>query len=108
MVDDEFYDNVFDELYQEATPGVEEIEDTEYSGDTPVNYLHYLDGDRQIEIIEEYLEEYDVPEDSWKRIRFNVILGKSPSSSLEGVNRAREEEGLEPLPEEVGESVEGG
>jgi hypothetical protein len=86
-------------LYEEAVPGLDEINEVEYSNDTSISYLHFLDGDRQIEIIDEYCEEYGVPESERKQVKFNVILGKSPSSSLENVNRAREEEGLDSIDE---------
>jgi len=95
----ELYDDIFDALYEEAVPGLEEIEGHEYSGGRPVSYLHFLDGDRQIEIIESYCEEYDIPVGDRSQIKFNVILGKSPSSSLENVDNARDDEGLEPVEE---------
>ena len=95
----ELYDDIFEALYEEAIPGLEEIEEAEYSGDTAVNYLHYLDGDRQVEIIENYCDEYEVPFHRQRQVKFNVILGKSPSSSLENVNRSREAEGLKPVEE---------
>ena len=95
----ELYDDIHEALYEEALPGLEEIEEHEYSGDTPVNYLHFLDGDRQVEIIEDYCDEYEVPFDSQRQVKFNVILGKSPSSSLENVNKSREAEGLKPVEE---------
>jgi hypothetical protein len=93
----ELYDDIFEALYEEAVPGVDEIEEVEYSGGTSVSYLHFLEGDRQLEIIDEYCEEYGVPENERKQVKFNVILGKSPSSSLKNVNRSRENEGLEPV-----------
>lgn len=99
MTSDEFYDELFNDLFREAQPGIEELENHEYSGDVPVNYLHYLDGERQVEIIEEYCQEYDVPLSHWKQVKFNVILGKGPSTSLANVNRARRREGLEELAE---------
>lgn len=71
----------------------------EYSGDTSVSYLHSLDGDRQIEIIEDYCKEYDVLVGDRRQVKFNVILGKSPSISLENVSNAREDEGLKPVEE---------
>jgi hypothetical protein len=99
VTSDEFYDELFEELYQAATPGLDELEDFEYSGDVPVNRLHYLDGDRQLQIIEEYCNQYDVPLSDRRQVRFNVVLGKGPSTSLSNVNRARETEGLETIEE---------
>lgn len=98
-VDDEFYDEVFDQLYEEAVPGVEEIRSTVYPEDANVPYLHYLDGDRMNEIIDEYLEEYDVPASMHKQVRFNVVLGKAPSTSLTNVDSTRTSHGLEPVSE---------
>lgn len=97
IVGEEFYDEVFEALYEEAVPGLEELENSEYSEETNVAYLHYLDGERQVEIIEEYCDEYEVPLSDRRQIKFNVILGKGPSTSIENVNRARKEEGLDPV-----------
>lgn len=97
--DKEFYDDLFDELYKQAVPGTEEIESTEYPEDVNIPYLHFLDGDEMEEIIEEYCEEYDVSEDQVWGVKRNVVLGKSPSTSLDNVDRAREDAGLEPVSE---------
>jgi len=105
MVSDEFYDDVFEALYEEATPGFDEIEEENYSGEVPVNYLHFLDGDRQLEIIDDYLDQYDVPVSERRQVKFDVILGKSPSNSLGTVNRARRDEGLQELDEALEEPV---
>lgn len=101
-------DDIFDDLYSEATPSYEELKtrDTEY--EEPLNYLMYLDGDRQLEIIEHHLEEHDIPNTNWRSYKFNVILGASPSSSLNNVNRARENEDLEPLDPGVDVETDGG
>ena len=99
MPDPELYDDIFDELYEEAVPGVEEIESTEYPEDVNVPYLHFLDGDEMEEIIEEYCGEYGVTGHQVFQVKRNVVLGKSPSTSLDNVDRAREDAGLEPVSE---------
>ena len=100
MVDEEFYDDLFDELYSRAVPGLEEIEgETEYPEDVNLPYLHFLDGDELEEVIEEYCEEYGVPDGQVMAVKRNVVLGKSPSTSLDNVDRAREDAGLEPVSE---------
>ena len=99
MTNQELYEAIFNELYERATPGVEEIESTEYPEDVNVPYLHFLDGDETEEIIEKYCEEYDVQEDRVFQVKRNVVLGKSPSTSLDNVDRAREDAGLEPVSE---------
>ena len=66
-----------------------------------MNYLIFLDGDRQLEIIDDYCEEYDLPQPYRKNIRFDVVLGPSPSTNLDSVNRRREEEGLEGISESI-------
>lgn len=99
MVDEDLYEDIFDELYEQAVPGVEEIESTEYPEDTNVPYLHFLDGDEMEEIIEQYCEEYDVSSNRVFQVKRNVVLGKSPSTSLDNVDRAREDAGFEPVSE---------
>jgi len=84
-------------------PGVEEFDDVDYSGGTAVNRLHYLKDDRQMEIIKEYCQEYDIPLSDRRQARFNVVLGKGPSTSLANVNRARRREGLETIDEALEE-----
>jgi hypothetical protein len=95
----ELYDDIFDELYRRATPGVEEIEPTEYPDDVNLPYLHFLDGDEMEEVIEEYCEEYDVPGHQMMAVKQDVVLGKSPSTSLEVVDNAREDADLQPVSE---------
>ena len=100
MTSQEFYDELFDELYSRAVPGLEEIEgEMEYPDDVNVPYLHFLDGDEMNEVIEEYCSEYDVPSGQVATVKQNVVLGKGPSTSLENVDRAREDAGLEPVSE---------
>jgi hypothetical protein len=100
----ELYEDIFDELYEQATPGVEEIESTEYPEDVNVPYLHFLDGDEMEEIIEEYCEEYDVTGHQVFQVKRNVVLTKAPSRNLDIVDSTREDAGLEP----VSEMLEGG
>lgn len=101
MVDEELYDDIFEEAYQRATPGLEEIEDeeVEYPDDLNVPYLHFIDGDELEELIEDYCDQYDVPHNEERQVKRNVVLGKSPSTSLDNVDRAREDAGLKPVSE---------
>ena len=99
MVEEELYDDIFDELYTRATPGLEEIESTEYPEDVNLPYLHFLDGDELEGVIEEYCEEYDIPDGQVMAVKRNVVLGKSPSTSQENVDRAREDADLKPVSE---------
>lgn len=101
MVDEDLYDDIFEEAYQRATPGLEEIEDdgTEYPDDVNVPYLHFLDGDELEEVIEDYCSEYGVTSHQEMQVKRNVVFGKGPSTSLENVDRAREDAGLEPVSE---------
>ncbi|ELY83598.1 transposase, IS605 OrfB family protein [Natrinema altunense JCM 12890] len=72
--------------------------------DSPPTYLrHYLDADRQEELIEEVLDDYSIPEDLYFDAKKAVFLSKGPSASLETVDRAREEADLEPVSEMLDE-----
>ena len=106
MTGQEFYDELFDELYSRAVPGLEEIESTEYPEDVNVPYLHFLDGDEVEEVVEEYCSEYDVPDGDVMDVKKTVVLGKGPSTSLENVDRARMDAGLEPVSEMLEEGGE--
>jgi hypothetical protein len=97
VVDEDLYEDIFDELYERAVPGVEEIEETEYPEDVNLPYLHFIDGDEMEEVIDEYCDEYDVPSHLVMGVKQDVVLGKSPSTSLEVVDNAREDAGLEPV-----------
>ncbi|WP_276273602.1 hypothetical protein [Haloarcula litorea] len=101
MVDEDLYDDIFEEAYSRATPGLEEIEDeeVEYPDDVNVPYLHFIDGDELEEVIEDYCDQYDVPSHEEGQVKRNVVLGKSPSTSLDNVDRAREDAGLDPVSE---------
>jgi hypothetical protein len=104
VVDEEFYDDLFDELYERAVPGVEEIKSTEYPEDVNLPYLHFIDGEELEEVIEEYCSEYDVADDRVFAVKKAVVLGKGPSTSRSVVDSARMDAGLEP----VSEMLEGG
>jgi len=99
VADDDLYEDIFDELYERATPGLEEIESTEYPEDVNLPYLHFIDGDEMEEIIEQYCEEYGVSSDRVFQVKRNVVLTKAPSRSLDVVDSARQDAGLEPVSE---------
>lgn len=99
MPEQDLYEDIFDEIYEQAVPGTEEIESTEYPEDVNIPYLHFIDGDEMEEVIEEYCEEYDVSSHRVMDVKRDVVLGKGPSTSLENVDRAREDAGLEPVSE---------
>jgi len=100
----ELYDDIFDELYERAVPGIEEIETTEYPDDVNLPYLHFIEGEEMEEVIEDYCNEYDVPGHQVMGVKKDVVLGKSPSTSLNVVDNAREDADLEP----VSDMLEGG
>jgi len=105
----EAYDEILSELYQEATPGLdydslEPRSERDTEGEPPVYLQHYLDGEQQEEIIESVLDDYSIPEERYFDAKKAVLLSKGPSTSLETVDRAREDAGLEP----VSELLEGG
>jgi hypothetical protein len=100
----EAYNEILTELYSEATPGLdydslESRSERDTDGEPPVYLQHYLDGERQEEIIESVLDDYGIPEERYFDAKKAVLLSKSPSTSLENVDRAREDAGLEPVSE---------
>jgi hypothetical protein len=104
VVDEGFYDDLFDDLYERAEPGLEEIESTEYPENVSLPRLHFIDGEELEEVVEEYCSEYGVSGRQQWQVKRNVVLGKGPSTSQSVVDRAREDAGLEP----VSEMLEGG
>jgi len=97
VVEDKLYEDILDELYSRAVPGVEEIESTEYPKDVNIPYLHFLEGKEMEEVIEEYCSEYEIPSGQVMNVKRNVVLGRSPSTSLNVVDREREDADLEPV-----------
>ena len=114
---DEAYTDIMTELYSEATPGAELdsledlVEEADNPGEGPAIYLkHFLDEDRQEELIEDTLQEYGI-EDDYDQFQAKkaVFLGAGPSTSLDTVDRTRVDYGLEPvsemLEEDRGETI---
>ncbi|MCU4753476.1 hypothetical protein OB919_16040 [Halobacteria archaeon AArc-curdl1] len=95
------YDEALNELYHEATPGIDLNEVDEPAGDDepPLYLQHYLDADTQEEVIESVLDRYEIPEDLYFEAKKSLLLSKAPSTSLGNVERAREDYGLEPVSE---------
>jgi hypothetical protein len=96
------YFEILDTLYREATPGLDysELDPGDAVRDSPPTYLrHYLDAERQEELVEEVLDDYSIPEDLYFDAKKAVFLSKGPSASLETVDSAREEADLEPVTE---------
>lgn len=97
----EAYHDILDTLYNEATPGLDyqalepgELADRE----GPPTYLrHYLDAETQEELIEDVLDDYEIPETLYFEAKKSVLLSAGPSTSLENVDRARKDAGLEPV-----------
>jgi hypothetical protein len=105
----EAYNEILSELYQEATPGLDydsldPVIERDTEDEPPLYLQHYLDGDSQEGIIEDVLDDYSIPEERYFDAKKAVLLSKGPSASLETVDRAREDAGLEP----VSELLEGG
>lgn len=106
------YDEILSELYQEATPGLEydSLEprsERDTDGEPPVYLQHYLDSERQEEVIEDVLDGYSIPEERYFDAKKAVLLSKGPSTSLGNVDRAREDAGLEPVSELLEEDDRG-
>lgn len=98
----EAYDDIMQELYSEAVPGTDysSVVEEGTSEDEPALYLqHFLEGERQEEIIEDVLDEYEIPEELYFDAKKAVMLSHGPSASVSTVDRAREEAGLEPVSE---------
>lgn len=97
MPSKEFYDDVFEQLYEEAVPGRKYFDEEDYSEEIAGNRLHYLDGERQLEIIDDLCNEYGLPPADRKKAKQTILLGKGPSTSQANVDQARNEEDLEPV-----------
>ena len=98
----EAYFEILDCLYEEAVPGLDysELDPGDgVRGDPPTYLRHYLDGESQEEVIEGVLDDYEIPEDLYFDAKRAVFLSKGPSASLDTVDRARVEAGLEPVSE---------
>lgn len=94
MTTDEFYDELFDELYTQAVPGTSEIESTEYPDTVNMPTLHWLDEDSMLDTIHSYADEYDLEGYETEQVKRAVVLGKGPSTNRSGVDRRRQEIGL--------------
>ena len=92
-------------LYREAVPGLEltgleELaEEANMEEDSPPIYLqHWRDADTQEEIIEDVVTGYGIERDyDVFQAKKAVFLGAGPSTSLETVDHAREDYGMEPV-----------
>ncbi|EMA11560.1 hypothetical protein SAMN05443574_103264 [Haloarcula vallismortis] len=96
------YFEILDTLYEEAIPGLDysSLDPGDAVRDNPPTYLrHYLHEDRQEELIEDVLDDYEIPEDLYFEAKKAVFLSAGPSTSLENVDRAREEADLQPVSE---------
>jgi len=91
---EEFYDDLFDELYSQAVPGTSEIDNTEYPETVNVPTLHWLDKDSMLDTVHSYCDEYGVEGRQVEQVKRAVVLGKGPSTNQAGVDRRREEIGL--------------
>lgn len=96
-VDEEIYQEILDDLYDQAVPGTEEVESTDYPEDVNVPYLHWIPEDTMLDTVEQYCDEYGLGRGERRQVKRSVVLGVSPSTSLENVERARDEAGLKPL-----------
>lgn len=94
------YHDVLNTLYSAATPGLdyESLDPGDLVDEEPPTYLrHYLDADTQEELIEDVLDDYEIPESLYFEAKKSVLLSAGPSTSIENVDRAREEAGLQPV-----------
>lgn len=87
MVDDSELQEIIVEcvaqMYEEAEPPCDFrnvlAEPDDYPNDWYTN--HYLDGDRQQEIVEEYAEKYDLSERERRSLNYSAILNYGPTST---------------------------
>ena len=96
------YHEILNVLYEEATPGLDyqSLEPGELVDEEPPTYLrHYLEADRQEELIENVLDQTGIPEDLYFEAKKSILLSAGPSTSLENVDTARTKNGLEPVSE---------
>lgn len=98
-IDHDAYDEIMEKLYEEAKPGMNYSEAEKREG-TPHYRLHYLDQDRQMEIVDEVCEKHEVTGREKKQLRKAINLGPSPSTAEHVVDETRRQEGLEGIIED--------
>lgn len=91
--------NILEEMYEEATPGMdyqEALKEGERSDRIPRYRLHYLSSEDCKRIMDKYINEHDsISAYDENIIRTNVNLGAAPTENLERVIEKREEAGLD-------------
>lgn len=80
--DEEIVMEIYRRLYKESEPSAD-IFELIAGGETVTPgwfNKYYLDRDRQVEIVEQALEEFKVSKHRKGAFRFNIFLGSAPSS----------------------------
>lgn len=96
-ISQETTDEIIRRLYKEAEPGMDYDDvDKPRDGDHSWYELHYLDDGTSKQIIRKVCEEEGFSDKDTSTVVSSILLKYAPSSSLEKVNEARKEEGLEP------------
>lgn len=74
--------DILQEVYEEAEPGLDFEDLRENPEDYPDDWYsqHYLDEEREREILEKHLEKHDLTEREESQITFTVILDMGPSN----------------------------
>ncbi|AAL54945.2 hypothetical protein HfxHF1_180 [Halophage HF1] len=79
----EILNDVLREMYAEAEPPLDFDEVLENPDEYGSGWYadHYLDGDRQTEIVEKYAEKHELNRSQRKTLSFSAILSYGPSST---------------------------
>lgn len=74
--------DILQEVYEEAEPGLDFEDLRENPEDYPDDWYsqHYLDEEREREILHKHLEKHDLTEQEESSVTFTVILDMGPSN----------------------------
>lgn len=80
---EEVMDEVMAQMYREAEPGLDWHDLRENPDDYPENWFrqHHLDGDRQQELVDEAIEEYNLTSQEATSLTMTCLLDYAPKSS---------------------------
>lgn len=77
------------EMYDEAEPSLDFDDVLENPNDYPDNWFeqHYLDGERQKEIVEKHCDKYNITDEQHMHITMTAILNLGPASNKEVIEQ---------------------
>lgn len=95
---EEVIEEICRRLFQEAEPGMDyDKVETPRKGDTPWYDLHYMEDEKQKQVMRQVCQEMNVPESDRDDLISAVLLQYGPNSHRPKVAENREQAGLEPI-----------